>query len=111
MVEPSHNVIPRLQQLPGSQDPYLSKRKEYRTNLRAKAQLDVLRADGQSILVSAFDVSQSGIGFLARREFGVDERVGIRFAFDADDYEDFVVRRGTPTVGGFRIGVSAIEES
>ncbi len=101
-------LISALQQLPGSLDPYLSKRVEHRTNLRSKAQLDMCRADGETLVVSALDVSDSGIGFLCRANVAVDEKIGLRMAFEHESaFEPFIVRRGTGTIGGFKIGAVA----
>ncbi len=102
----SNDLIAALQQLPGSRDPYLSKRMEHRTNLRAKAQLDVRRADGDISVVFALDVSDSGIGFLSRTSLEVNEQIGLRLAFQHDsEFEHFTVQRGTGTIGGFKVGV------
>lgn len=101
-------LIAALKQLPGATDPHLSKRAELRTMLRARATLDVQRESGNLVCVSALDVSDSGIGFFSRDPLPVREKVGIRMAFDhGSGFEPFEVRRGTSTVGGYKIGVVA----
>ncbi len=98
-------LIDSLKQLPALQDPYLSKRAEHRYNLRTRTHLDLQRSDGETMLVSALDVSNSGIGFLCRRILEVDERIGLRLAFQHEGgFDFFIVRRGTGTLGGYKIG-------
>jgi hypothetical protein len=37
---------------------------------------------------------------------GVDERVGLRIAFQHEsEFESFIVRRETGTIGGYKIGL------
>ncbi len=101
-------LIDSLKQLPASQDPYLSKRAEHRYKLQTRAQLDLQRSDGETMLVSALDVSNAGIGFFCRRNLDVDERIGLRMAFQHQgEFEFFIVRRGTGTLGGYKIGAVA----
>lgn len=98
-------LIDRLKQVTGTADPFLSKRKEHRQNLRTKTQLD-LCCGGETLLVSVLDVSDSGIGFLCRKRLTVGEEIGLRMAYEQDRaFEPFVVRRETGTVGGYKIGV------
>lgn len=98
-------LIASLKGLPNVEDHYLSKRIEPRYALRAKATLDVQRSNGEEFSVSALDVSDSGVGFLCRRAMEPQERIGLRLAYhDEQEYEPFEVRRGTPTVGGYKIG-------
>lgn len=106
MQHTDQTLIENLKELPGVEDPHLSKRAETRTALRAKATLDLQRASGEVFSVSALDVSNSGIGFLCRRELDAKEQVGLRIAYQHESqFESFQVRRGTATIGGYKIGV------
>ena len=110
MSEISSGLIESLKQLSGVTDLYLSKREQHRTSLRSKAQLDLRRSDGETILVSVIDVSDSGVGFLCRKQLDMNEKIGLRMALqDGSEFESFVVRRGTGTVGGYKIGAVASE--
>ncbi len=103
----SSEVINSLKELPGTVDPYLSKRKEHRTNLQARARLDLRLADGETVTVSALDVSNSGIGLLSRSSLPVSEKIGLRIAFHHEsEFEVFIVRRETGTLGGYKVGVA-----
>ncbi len=103
----SSELINSLKELPGTLDPYLSKRKEHRTNLKARASLDLRLANGETVTVSALDVSNSGIGLLSRSSLPVSEEIGLRLAFhNESEFEVFTVRRETGTLGGYKVGVS-----
>lgn len=98
-------LIENLKSLPGHEDPHHAKRAELRTALRAKAPLDLRRPDGELLNVSAMDVSDSGVGFLCRTELDVNETVGLRLAYHHEsEFEDFQIRRGTSTIGGYKVG-------
>lgn len=97
-----------LKQHPSVGDGYLAKRSAPRSDLRLKTSMDLLRADGRLLYVTAFNVSDTGLGFMCREPLEEDERIELRLACDGSgDYEPFVVRRLTPTVGGFIIGAVA----
>ncbi len=101
-------LIDTLKQLPGSDDPYLSKRSEHRTNLQDKTQLEMRRSDGETTFVSVLNVSDSGIGFLCRTDLAMDETIGLRLAYqEGGTFEKFVVCRATGTIGGYKIGAQA----
>ncbi len=107
MSQTTNALIDNLKQIPASQDSYLSKRSEHRYNLQERTHMDLQLPDGETITVSALDVSDSGVGFLARRNLEIDERIGLRLAYQNDDFDIFIVRRGTGTLGGYKIGVVA----
>jgi len=100
-----HRLIESLKALPGVSDPYHAKRRETRTSLRARAPLDLRKSDGNTLVVSAMDVSDSGIGFLSPEPLESSEAIQLRLAYqDRDGFETFQVRRATSTIGGFRVG-------
>ena len=106
MLQTGQTLIDSLKGLPGVEDPHLSKRSEPRTALGAKTTLDVQRTDGEIFSVSVLDVSNSGIGFLCRKDLDPKEQIGLRLAYQHESqFEPFEVRRGTATIGGFKIGV------
>ena len=101
-------LIETLKQLPVREDPNLFKRCEPRLAIREKTLLDLQLNGSDIISVSAIDVSDSGVGFLCRAELPTNQRVGLRLGFDHESqFEPFEVRRGTSTIGGFKIGAIA----
>jgi len=105
MHEDNRTLLQSLRALPGHEDLYLSKRAETRSALRQRTTLDLQRGNGELFTVTVLDVSKSGIGFLCRKELKPNEPIGLRFAFQHQSaFEPFLVRRGTATVGGYKIG-------
>ena len=67
--------------------------------------LDLRLANGARLIVSAMDVSDSGIGFLCPESLRMAEPIELRIAYKNDDvFESFEVRRATSTIGGFKVG-------
>ena len=108
MDKTEHRLIESLKELPSVEDAYHAKRVELRMSLRSKAPLDLRLANGDTMVVSAMDVSDSGIGFLCPEALKAAEEIELRIAYqDNDGFESFQVRRATSTIGGFRVGAVA----
>ena len=105
MIEGQRSLLDNLKELPGNEDPFLSKRTETRLALNQRTTLDLQRTNGELFSVTVLDVSNSGIGFLCRKELKPNEQIGLRIAYQHESaFEPFLVRRGTATVGGYKIG-------
>ena len=108
MEKTEHRLIESLKELPGVEDQYHAKRLELRMSLRSKAPLDLRLANGVTMVVSAMDVSDTGIGFLCPEALKATEEIELRIAYQDDDgFESFQVRRATSTIGGFKVGAVA----
>ena len=108
MKPPRSTILDTLQQQAAVGDSYLAKRTAPRSDLRVKTSLDLRRADDRLLYVTAFNVSDTGLGFMCREPLAVGEQIELRLASDPSSrFEPFCVRRLTPTVGGFIIGAAA----